>query len=190
MGVCILYNMVIMNSMMMMMSPTCPVSVFSLHHLPRSIRHLSWSAGSSLTSMARWCRIRWTSARHSRESYIRTSKASWRYQNQTPDNARKLTNNFISWIFSRIIIKCSRRLLKTHPFLNEIIRWAYSNILCETTSFFQNILIKSELNCLGYIRKFPFSKINLLLHQECRVGCWVQFRRENTLVWRTEFTFT
>lgn len=50
---------------------TCPLSVFSLHHFPKSIMHLSWRAGSSFTSKARWCRIRWTSVLHSRDNYRR-----------------------------------------------------------------------------------------------------------------------
>ncbi len=40
---------------------TCPVSVFSLHHLPRSVMQRFWSSGSNFTSRALWWRILWTS---------------------------------------------------------------------------------------------------------------------------------
>ena len=66
--------------------PTCPASVFSLHHFPRSIRHLSWRAGSNLTSMARWWRILWTSARHSLESCMRNKKQNTDQTTQDIEN--------------------------------------------------------------------------------------------------------
>lgn len=66
---------------------TCPVSVFSLHHFPKSIMHLSWRAGSSFTSNARWCRIRCTSALHSRDSYQRQI---WTFGMNKPTHSKTL----------------------------------------------------------------------------------------------------
>lgn len=128
--------------------PTCPVSVFSLHHFPRSIRHLSWRAGSNLTSMARWWRILWTSARHSRESYMRNEQNT----NRTTRDIEKsiigklihlysYLNQTLHLISSRRKIKCSRRLLNTFTSWNVMKRSAFSKILYETLSFSQRILI-------------------------------------------------
>lgn len=44
---------------------TWPVSVFSLHHFPRSVIQRFWSSGSSFMSKALWCKILWTSTLHS-----------------------------------------------------------------------------------------------------------------------------
>lgn len=54
-------------------SSSCPASVFSLHHFPRSVMQRLCSSGSSFTSRALWWRILCTSTLQSRESCRRTT---------------------------------------------------------------------------------------------------------------------
>lgn len=85
---------------------TCPVSVFSLHHLPRSVMQRFWSSGSNFTSRALWWRILWTSTLQSLvsctwESVIFSTLVE--YYDRIPVHSYILMCKFNGWIQNHML---------------------------------------------------------------------------------------